>query len=45
MFIKIIFLNKAIQLNTGNGRNQKNNCIKRDLYLWKVSTNNIISQT
>ena len=33
------------ELNTGNARIKRNNCLKRDLYLWKVSTNNIISQT
>ncbi len=33
------------ELNTGNARIIRNNCLKRDLYLWKVSTNNIISQT
>ena len=35
----------SYQLNTGNGSIKRNNCIERDLYLWKVSTNNIISQT
>ena len=29
------------ELNTGNARIKRNNCLKRDLYLWKVSTNNI----
>ena len=33
------------ELNTGNARIKRNNCLKRDLYLWKVSSNNIISQT
>ena len=36
---------KNYELNTGNTKIRKNNCIKRDLNLWKVSTNNIISQT
>ena len=45
MYIKIIFSMKTIQLNTGNAKIRRNNCIKRDLDLWKVSTNNIISQT
>ena len=36
---------KNYELNTGNAKIKRNNCIKRDLYLWKVSTNNIISQT
>ena len=35
----------SYQLTTGNGSIKRNNCIERDLYLWKVSTNNIISQT
>ena len=33
------------QLNTGNAKIKRNNCVKRDLYLWKVSTNDIINQT
>ena len=33
------------ELNTGNTKIKRNNCIKRDLDLWKVSTNNIVSQT
>ena len=33
------------ELNTGNARIKRNNCLKRDLYLWKVSTKNIISLT
>ena len=33
------------ELNTGNSKIKRNNCVKRDLYLWKVSTNNIINQT
>ena len=33
------------ELNTGNAKIKKNNCVKRDLDLWKVSTNNIINQT
>ena len=37
--------NENYQLNTGNAKIRRNNCIKRDLYLWKVSTNNIISQS
>ena len=36
---------KNYELNTGNTKIKRNNCIKRDLDLWKVSTNNIISQT
>ncbi len=36
---------KNYELNTGNNKIKRNNCIKRDLDLWKVSTNNIISQT
>ena len=36
---------KNYELNTGNAKIKRNNCIKRDLDLWKVSTNNIISQT
>ena len=36
---------KNYELNTGNAKIKRNNCIKRDLYLWKVSTNNIVSQT
>tara|TARA_B100000035_G_scaffold200897_1_gene171881 strand:+ start:1 stop:696 length:696 start_codon:yes stop_codon:yes gene_type:complete len=36
---------KNYELNTGNTKIKKNNCIKRDLDLWKVSTNNIINQT
>jgi len=37
--------NDNYQLNTGNAKIRRNNCIKRDLYLWRVSTNNIISQS
>ena len=33
------------ELNSGNAKIKRNDCLKRDLYLWKVSTNNIISQT
>ena len=36
---------KNYELNTGNTKIKRNNCIKRDLDLWKVSTNNIVSQT
>tara|TARA_B100002019_G_scaffold267271_1_gene258231 strand:- start:4 stop:930 length:927 start_codon:yes stop_codon:yes gene_type:complete len=36
---------KNYELNTGNAKIKRSNCVKRDLYLWKVSTNNIISQT
>ena len=36
---------KNYELNTGNAKIRKNNCIKRNLNLWKVSSNNIISQT
>ena len=36
---------KNYELNTGNTKIKRNSCIKRDLDLWKVSTNNIISQT
>ena len=36
---------KNYELNTGNTKIKRNNCIKRNLDLWKVSTNNIISQT
>ena len=36
---------KNYELNTGNAKIKRNNCIKRDLDLWKVSTNNIVSQT
>ena len=36
---------KNYELNTGNAKIKRNNCVKRDLFLWKVSTNNIISQT
>ena len=37
--------NENYQLNTGNAKIRRNNCINRDLYLWKVSTNNIISHS
>ena len=36
---------KNYELNTGNAKIKRNNCVKRNLFLWKVSTNNIISQT
>ena len=36
---------KNYELNTANNKIKRNNCIKRDLDLWKVSTNNIVSQT
>ena len=36
---------KNYELNTSNAKIKRSNCVKRDLYLWKVSTNNIISQT
>ena len=36
---------KNYELNTGNAKIKRNNCVKRNLFLWKVSTNNIISHT
>ena len=36
---------KNYELNTGNAEIKRNNCVKRNLYLWKVSTNYVIDQT
>ena len=45
MYFKNNLFTKNYELNTGNTKIKRNNCIKRDLDLWKVSTNNIVSQT